>query len=87
MSLPALFFRTLEPMPSIYTELTAVMVLVIVTTYGSVMSGAPRSVVLDISTAVTLLGMATAIGNAAARELACMTVRWGMQIMIHVLLI
>ena len=74
-------------MPSIYSQLTAVMVLMIAATYGSVMSGAPRSVVLDISTAVTFLGMATAVGNAAARKLAGMTVRWGKRIMIHVLLI
>ena len=74
-------------MPSIYTELTAVMVLVLLTCYGSLMSGAPIEVVLDFSTAVALLGLAITIGNAAARELACMTVRWGMQIMIHVILI
>ena len=74
-------------MPSIYTELTAAMVLVILTCHGALWSGAPIEVVFDFSTAVALLGLAMTIGNAAARELACMTVRWGMQIMFHVILI
>ena len=72
-------------MPGILTELTAVAVLVIATCYGALMSGAPLEVVFDFSTAVALLGLAITIGNAAAREIAMMTVRWGVQIMMHVL--
>ena len=73
-------------MPSIYMELTAVAVLVLVTTYGALMSGAPVEVVFDFSTAVALMGLAITISNAAAREVAMMTVRWGLQVMLNVLL-
>ena len=74
-------------MPSIYTELTAVAVLVITTCYGSLASGAPAEVVLDISTAVALMGLAITIANAAAREVATMAVRWGVKTLMHMLLI
>ena len=74
-------------MPHIFTELTAVAVLVIATCYGALMSGAPLEVVFDFSTAVALLGLAITIGNAAAREFATMTLRWGAHIITHVLLL
>ena len=61
--------------------------MVIATCYGSLMSGAPAEVILDISTAVAFMGLAITLGNAAAREVATMTVRWGIHIMMHVLLL
>ena len=74
-------------MPSIYTELTAVAVLVIMTCYGSLASGAPAEVVLDFSTAVALMGLAITLANAAAREVATMAVRWGVKTLMHMLLL
>ena len=74
-------------MPSIYTELAALAMLVLATSYGALMSGAPPEVAFDFSTVVALMGLAITIANAAAREIACMTMRWGHSIMLHVILI
>ena len=74
-------------MPSIYAQLVAVAVLVLATMYGSLMGGAPIEVVVDFSTTVALMGLAITIANAAAREVAIMTVRWGIQTISHVLLL
>ena len=74
-------------MPHICTELTAVAILVLATCYGALMSGAAIEVVFDFSTAVGLLGLAVTIANAAAREFATVTVRWGVDIIMRVVLL
>ena len=69
------------------TELLAVLVLTTVTAYGTLMGGAPAQVALDFSTIVSLMGLGITVGNAAARELATMAVRWGVRTILHMLLI
>ena len=64
-------------MASFYIELLSVLVLTVVVAYGSLMSGAPAEVAMDISVIISLMGLGITVANAAARELATMTIRWG----------
>ena len=69
------------------TDLTAVAIMVLATCYGSLMGGATIETMIDFSTAVGLLGLAVTLGNAAAREFATMMVRWGVDIIMRVVLL
>ena len=72
-------------MASFGVELLAVLVLTVVTAYGSLMSGAPAEVAMDISVIVSMMGLGITVANAAARELATMTIRWGVKIIVRII--
>ena len=69
------------------SELMSVAILAVVTVYGALISGAPAVVAIDFATIVSLLGLAITIANATAREFAGMAVRWGVQTILHVILL
>ena len=74
-------------MASFYIELLSVLVLTVVVAYGSLMSGAPAEVVRDISVIISMMGLGITVANAAARELAHMTVRWGVKTIMRIILL
>ena len=74
-------------MASFYIELLSVLVLTVVVAYGSLMSGAPAEVAMDLSVIISLMGLGITVANAAARELAIMTVRWGVRTIMHMILL
>ena len=80
-------FHTPYAMASFYIELLAVLVLTVVSAYGSLMSGAPAEVAMDISVIVSMMALGTTVANAAARELATMTIRWGFKTIVRIILL
>ena len=74
-------------MALIGSELLAVAILSVVTCYGALISGASMTVVIDFTTVVSLLGLAITIANAAAREFAGMTMHWGVNTIMRVVLL
>ena len=74
-------------MANFYTELLAALLLTTVTAYGSLMSGAPAEVAMDISVIVSMMALGITVANAAARELATMTVRWGVKTIVRIILL
>ena len=80
-------FHTPYAMASFCIELLAVLLLTTVTAYGALMGGAPAEVAMDISVIISLMGLGITVANAAARELATMTIRWGVKIIVRVILL
>ena len=74
-------------MASFYIELLSVLIVTVVVAYGSLMSGAPAEVAMDLSFIVSMMGLGITIANAAARELAVMSVRWGVRTIMHMILL
>ena len=74
-------------MANFATELLAVLVLTLMVSYGSLLSGAPAEVAMDISVIISTMGLGITVANAAARELAHMAVRWGVKTIVRIILL
>ena len=72
-------------MANFTSEMIAVLVLTFATAFGAILGGGTASVIADVSTAVALLGLGSALFNALSRELAAMCARFGFPVLFTVL--
>ena len=72
-------------MARLASELIAALVLEFFTAWGAILGDGTAEAIADISTAVALLGLGTALMNALTRELAAMRARFGCPVLFAVL--
>ena len=72
-------------MARLASELIAVLALTFATAFGAILGGGTAAAIADISTAVALLGLGSALFNALSRELAAMRARFGSPVLFAVL--